>query len=190
MSMTYTNAEAEARTQGRAEPAAFVPRYARHTRSKKAVKTWMILAPLGAIVLLGSGVAMMLNSDDQAAPAPMDAAPAMQTAPAAIDATQTPAAPAAMTPTASETPAPTRQDTVARRADVEPHRAPPRSTRATTERPAAPVETPTVSSGPQPYSAPATVRLNAPSAAPTVSTATSAPTVQTPPPVIVVQPTD
>ena len=48
MSMTY----ADANTETRAEDA-FVPRYARPTKSKKSVKTWMILAPIGAVVLLG-----------------------------------------------------------------------------------------------------------------------------------------
>ena len=45
MSMTYANAETEARAHSRSEPAAFVPRYARPSKSKKAVKTWMILRP-------------------------------------------------------------------------------------------------------------------------------------------------
>ena len=91
MSMTYANAETEART----EDTAFVPRYARNTKAKKSVKTWMILAPIGAVVLLGSGVAMMMGGE-QAAPAqPAEtAAPAMQTAPAAMTAAQAPVTPA------------------------------------------------------------------------------------------------
>ena len=80
MSMTYANANTEAR----ADDTTFVPRYARTTKSKKSVKTWMILAPIGAVVLLGSGVAMMMGGE-QAAPAqPAETAvPAIQTAPAA-----------------------------------------------------------------------------------------------------------
>ena len=45
MSMTYADANTETRTED-----AFVPRYARPTKSKKSVKTWMILAPIGAVV--------------------------------------------------------------------------------------------------------------------------------------------
>ena len=62
MSMTYANANTEART----EDTTFVPRYARTTKSKKSVKTWMILAPIGAVVLLGSGVAMMMGGEQAA----------------------------------------------------------------------------------------------------------------------------
>ena len=68
MSMTYANAETEARAHSRSEPAAFVPRYARPTKSKKAVKTWMILAPIGAVVLLGSAAAMMMRGEEGRAP--------------------------------------------------------------------------------------------------------------------------
>ena len=68
MSMTYANAETEARAHSRSEPAAFVPRYARPTKSKKAVKTWMILAPIGAVVLLGSAAAMMMRGEEGPAP--------------------------------------------------------------------------------------------------------------------------
>lgn len=39
---------------------AFVPSYARGSRKKKSVKTWMILAPLGALALVGGGAALMM----------------------------------------------------------------------------------------------------------------------------------
>lgn len=78
MSMTYANANTEAR----AEDTTFVPRYARTTKSKKSVKTWMILAPIGAVVLLGSGVAMMMGGEQAAPVQPAEtAAPAMQPPP-------------------------------------------------------------------------------------------------------------
>ena len=168
MSMTYANANTEARTEE-----TFVPRYARNTKAKKSVKTWMILAPIGAVVLLGSGVAMMMGGGEQAAPATSTEAeaPAMQTAPAAMTAAETPVMPAAPMETASApaaTPAP-----VARRAEP---RAEPVVRRAApaAERPAAArVETPTVPTGPQPYAAPSvpevsTSQLNtAPAAAST-----------------------
>ena len=107
MSMTY----ADANTETRAEDA-FVPRYARPTKSKKSVKTWMILAPIGAVVLLGSGVAMVMGGGEQAAPAQSTeaAAPAIQTAPAAMTAVETHVTPAApmetvQAPAAASTPA-------------------------------------------------------------------------------------
>ena len=98
MSMTYANAETEARAHSRSEPAAFVPRYARPTRSKKAVKTWMILAPIGAVVLLGSAAAMMMRGEE--GPAPVQSVetvtPETESATAALSAvTNAPAAPAA-----------------------------------------------------------------------------------------------
>lgn len=183
MSMTYANANTEAR----AEDTTFVPRYARTTKSKKSVKTWMILAPIGAVVLLGSGVAMMMGGE-QAAPAqPAETAvPAMQTAPAAMTAAQAPVtpAPAEVAPTPAPTPA-AAPAPVARRAEPVARRATP-----AVERPAAArVETPATPSGPQPYTAPAastssTSRLNAAPAA-----STPAPVVTTPAaPAITVQP--
>lgn len=65
MSMTYANANTETRAEE-----TFVPRYARPAKSTKSVKTWMILAPIGAVVLLGAGVAMMMGGGEQAALAP------------------------------------------------------------------------------------------------------------------------
>ena len=173
MSMTYANANTEARTEE-----TFVPRYARNTKAKKSVKTWMILAPIGAVVLLGSGVAMMMGGGEQAAPATSTEAeaPAMQTAPAAMTAAETPVMPAAPMETASApaaAPTPAAPAPVARRAEP---RAEPVARRAApaAERPAAArVETPAVPTGPQPYAAPSvpevsTSQLNtAPAAAST-----------------------
>lgn len=185
MSMTYANANTEAR----AEDTTFVPRYARTTKSKKSVKTWMILAPIGAVVLLGSGVAMMMGGE-QAAPAqPAETAlPAMQTPPAAMTAAQAPVtpAPAEVAPTPAATPTPAAAPApVARRAEPVARRAAP-----AVERPAAAhVETPATPSGPQPYTAPAastasSSRLNTAPAA-----STPAPVVTTPAaPAITVQP--
>lgn len=200
MSMTYANAETDARTDSRTEPAAFVPRYARPTKSKKAVKTWMILAPIGAVVLLGSAAAMMFNNAGETTPEPMNAAPAMEMAPAAVAVGSTPPASAALTPTGqtmtppvAETPTSAAQAPVMRQAEAAPRRAQSTSqstsvtARPTSELSAPRAETPAVLTGPQPYTAPDTVRLNVTPAAPTASTA---PAVQTPPPVIVVQPTN
>jgi len=46
----------------------FVPSYARGSRKKKSVKTWMILAPIGALALLGGGAALMMSGDRPTAP--------------------------------------------------------------------------------------------------------------------------
>ena len=189
MSMTY----ADANTETRAEDA-FVPRYARPTKSKKSVKTWMILAPIGAVVLLGSGVAMVMGGGEQAAPGQSTeaTAPAMQTAPAAMTAAETPVTPAAPMETAqapAAAPAPAASALTALRAEP---RAEPVARRAApvAERPAATprVEVPATPTGPQPYAAatsPAasTSQLNtAPATVPTTSPA------RPPAPTITVQP--
>lgn len=46
----------------------FVPSYARGSRKRKPVKTWMILAPIGALALLGGGAALMMSGDKPTAP--------------------------------------------------------------------------------------------------------------------------
>ncbi|WEK41090.1 MAG: hypothetical protein P0Y50_05655 [Candidatus Brevundimonas colombiensis] len=176
MSMTYANANTETRAEE-----TFVPRYARPAKSRKSVKTWMILAPIGAVVLLGAGVAMMMGGGEQAAlaPAAEATAPAMQTAPAAMSAAQGPvAAVAPGEPAASPTAAPAP---VARRAEprVEPvaRRAAP-----VVERPvAARVETPAASTGPRPYSAPG-------DAAASTSQLNSTPAATQPPARVVIAP--
>lgn len=191
MSMTYADTKTEIRTED-----AFVPRYARPTKSRKSVKTWMILAPIGAVVLLGSGVAMVMGGGEQAAPPPATEAttPAMQTAPAAMTAAETPVTPTAPIETAqapAAAPTPAASAPVARRAEP---RAEPVVRRAApvAERPAATprVEVPARPTGPQPYAAatsPAagTSQLNtAPTTAPTSAQA------QPPAPTITVQPLD
>lgn len=184
MSMTYANANTDARAD-----TTFVPRYARPTKSKKSVKTWMILAPIGAVVLLGSGVAVMMGGEQTAPAQPAEtAAPAMQTAPAAMTAAQAPVTPApvevAPTSAAASTPA-AAPAPVARRAEPVARRVAP-----AVERPAAArVETPAAPAGPQPYTAPAastssTSQLNT---APAASTPAPVVTMRTEP-TITVQP--
>ena len=59
MSMTYPTREPAPAIN--TDDAVFVPRYARTARSsKKPVKTWMILAPLGALVVIG-GAAFIIG---------------------------------------------------------------------------------------------------------------------------------
>src|SRR5688572_24720327 len=52
----------------------FVPVYARNRRTargrKGGIKTWMVLAPIGVLVL-GAGAAAMMMGGEEAAPAPL-----------------------------------------------------------------------------------------------------------------------
>jgi len=178
MSLTYPEPPVSTTTE-----AEYIPAYARKPVRQKKVRSWMILAPIGAVVLLGSGAAMLWNSDDAAAPlaepvaAPMTVAPA--TAPVAAPME---AAPAALTPTAPLEAAPVavpaaRSETVRREAPVQRRAAP-----AVAQR----VEpTPVEPTGPRPYSAsPATPGLNAAPPAPAIT-----PVPATPPaPAISTQP--
>ena len=185
MSTTYTP-----ETNARADATTFVPRYARTTRAKKPVRTWMILAPLGALVFAGAAVTMMMNTR----PASVAEAPTAATSPA-VAAPQADPAPAAMTqapmpaPVAAATAAPVAaqaqptQAAPTARAPAPVERAAARDRRAA---PKAPADEPVVSTGPQPYaattSAPqiATGRLNAAPA--------QAPATTPPAPMISVQP--
>jgi Meckel syndrome type 1 protein len=88
----------------------FVPRYARTKksgggRSGRKIKSWMILAPVGALVLGGAAVMMLMNGrDDTAAPLAEPAA----TAPVlpAVPRTDTAAAPRVETPAPTVAPQP------------------------------------------------------------------------------------
>ncbi|MCS6627464.1 hypothetical protein N0B44_31620 [Roseibacterium beibuensis] len=167
----------------REEP--FVPVYAR-TRSargrKGGVKSWMILAPIGVLVLGAAAVVLVMSEGDEVAPAPLAepaaTGPVLPTQPlvSEIAPLETPAgttievAPEPVV-RAAPAPAPTRRaaPAPARRAAPAPTPAP-----ATREAPAEPA-------GPQPY----TSSLN--TTPPTTAPATPAPT-PAPPPVIVIDP--
>lgn len=166
-----------------ARPEPYVPVYARTrgaTRGRKGgVKTWMILAPIGVLVLGGAALALAMGQGDEVAPAPLvepaatgpvlppqplvsEAAPVE--APAA---TPVEAAPVAA-PVVRAPPAPAR-----RAAPVAARRTAPAPAPATREAPAEPA-------GPQPY----TATLNTTTeAAPATPAPAPAPT-----PVIVIQP--
>lgn len=77
MSMTYTDEDRAlgytdrplGQVETRREPETdFVPAYARGRRTQKKLKTWMILAPLGLLVLAGGAVAMLTRPAEPAAP--------------------------------------------------------------------------------------------------------------------------
>jgi len=73
MSMTYadvTTNTADVDATGRSADEVFVPRYAqRRSRSNKTVKTWMIIAPIGALAVIGTAAALMMGGDAPAASA-------------------------------------------------------------------------------------------------------------------------
>lgn len=136
-----------------AESAPYTPVYARSGKARngrKAVKTWMILAPIGAVVLIGGAVAMAIGgqaSEPLGAPvsveptvmaAPIMAVPLTDTAPAALVPPAPPVAVAETTPEVRPAALPrSRTSMVSTRAAVTPVVAP-----------AEPAPTP---AGPQPY---------------------------------------
>ncbi len=156
--MTVTHVDNTLRTEPINEEI-FVPRYAQTGRRKKGgVRTWMILAPIGALVAIGGGAVMMMGAPEseplvaeRASPLVQPAAPLeSSTAPAALTTGDLPA-----NVTITETaPAP-----VVREAPPAPPPAVQR--RQPAERRAAPVETAPAEAvatpplaGPQPYIAP------------------------------------
>lgn len=176
--MTFTYTEKPVMTTPPAAEVDFVPAYARRPAKQKKFQTWMVLAPIGAIALLG-GAAAMLATPGADEPAPL-AEPAAVTA-ATLNRTAPLPTTMSSPPIAAATPAPVIAAPVAR--DPAPvRRAAPMVRAAPVERaaPAAPrVEIPAQPTGPRAYS-PATTSLNV---APTPSAATPAP-----PPAITVQP--
>ncbi|WP_420477894.1 hypothetical protein [Brevundimonas sp. FT23028] len=176
MSVTYTEDRAEVRED------AFVPVYARKRssgRSKGGVKTWMILAPVGVLLVGGAAAAMMMGGGEDTAPLvePAATAPVVPaastplTAPAADAMTPVEAAPS-IEPAA--TPAPVRREAAPVR----------RSPTARPQIPAEPAARVTVAP-----SSPETSALNAaPVRTGPEESVTTTPT--TPPPSIVVQPLD
>jgi hypothetical protein len=199
--MTVTYPDDAAKTFGRGietshadavrdEP--FVPRYARPKAARRGkIRTWMILVPVGAVVLGGIAAIMLMDGEaaaplaEPAATAPVlpATAPTTDTAITALESAATPvpvaAAPAPVVPAL----APTRS--------TAPAAAPVRRVAPRAETPAPRVTTPTPAAsaqpvGPQPYArAPAgpTSSLNT---APTTPTPT--PVAPTPAPVIVIAP--
>ena len=92
MSVTYTDSPM---SNASSAQDAFVPRYARAKRAKKGVRTWMILAPIGAVVLVGGGAAMMMSGGETqplAEPAPTPAVQPLASVPAPLDSSTAPAA--------------------------------------------------------------------------------------------------
>lgn len=184
MTVTYPQDRPHETHVDEPRPEPYVPVYARtrgSTRSRKGgVKTWMILAPVGVLVLGGVAAAMIVGSGDDTAPAPLvepaATGPVLPTQPLVneIAPVETPAGTTIeVTPEpvvrAAPAPAPAR-----RAAPAPARRSTPAPAPATREAPAEPA-------GPQPY----TSSLN--TTPPTAAPVTPAPT-PAPPPVIVIQP--
>ena len=176
MSLTYTDDTARTYTEtpARSEEA-YVPVYAR-SRSRKArrsgVRSWMILAPIGVLVL-GGAAAMMLMDGGREAPALAEPAATAPVMPAA--------APAALNAAAAPTPAPVDAAPLPR--EAAPAATPVR--RAAPARRAAPVAAPARREA-APAAAPAPVEVAETSEA--TVTLNTAPTADAPPPRIVVAP--
>ncbi|MFK0300163.1 hypothetical protein ACIQTU_13200 [Brevundimonas sp. NPDC090276] len=177
MSVTYTDQVRSAAARNDAE--AYVPVYARSRarKSNKPVKTWMILAPIGLLVVGGAAAAMLMQP---ATPAVEEAAPFAPLA-AQLAASETQPLTAPSIP--METPAELTSD-----APIPPSVAAPVELRATPVTPARAarvtprvvaaeaVEAPVAPTGPQPY-----LSVAPQTAAPTV-VAPSAPVAPTTPP--------
>jgi len=177
MTVTYTHERPLPPTSpmetAREEP--FIPVYARTrtSRSRKGgIKTWMILAPLGVLVLGAGAAAMMMGGNDDVAPAPLvepaATAPVLPAQPLLTN-----VAPLEATPVAEATPAPSP---VARRAAPAPR---PRA--ASTARAAAPTPAPTT---------PVVVAPEPASPEPYTATLNTTPAAPAPAPVIIIQPAD
>lgn len=135
------------------ENASYTPVYARSGKARngrKAVKTWMILVPIGVVVLTGGAVAMAIGGETAeplGAPvpvestvmaAPMMAEPLPDTAPVALVPSAPPVAAAEATPVVRPAGVPrSRTSTVSPRAAVTPV--------------VAPAEPAPMTAGPQPY---------------------------------------
>jgi hypothetical protein len=167
----------------------YVPAYARKPVRQKKVRTWMVLAPIAAVALIGGGTFMLINNGGETAQPLVEpaAAPAASPMSPAVSATEAAAAPmtAAAAPApvaAASAPAPVVREAAPVR------RAAPVARRESASVTAAPrVETPAQPSGPQPYAA-ATSSLNTATPAPAVAAPAVTPAPAPAAPAIVVQP--
>lgn len=158
MSVTYPHdrptPQADHLESPREEP--FVPVYARNRRTargrKGGVKAWMILAPIGVLVLGAGAAAMMMGGGDDVAPAPLAepaaTAPVVPAEPLATTASPVEAAAPASIVEATPAPAPT-----VRRAAPAPARRSTAPARASAAAPTTRVVVPAQPTGPQPYTA-------------------------------------
>lgn len=190
MSVTYP--ADEARPYGEPAPVAlteenFVPVYARGRKTTRAsggkVKTWMILVPIGVIVLGGVAAALVLTPK---ADTTIGQAPTQAPLPTAAEAAATEAAAANAASTPAAVPAPVRIEAapvpavapVVRQAAPVRRAAPAPAVRRAAPAPAARVQTPAAApvAGPRSYTAP-TATLNTAPATPAPTPAPAAPPI-------------
>ena len=171
MSVTYTDQvrPAAARPAARVEGEAYVPVYARSgaRKSNKPVKTWMILAPLGVLLVGGAAAAMLMQpaepAVEEAAPfaplaaqlaaseiAPLNAPSIPMETPADLT-TATPIPPAAAAPIPPAAAAPVERRATPTSADPAPAQARAARVAPRAAAPAPVVEAPVAPTGPQPY---------------------------------------
>ena len=178
MSVTYP--------EDKIEPIAeetFVPVYARRGRSAKkqgGVKTWMILAPIAAVAVIGGGALMFMGGSNEADEAalvePAATAPVLPLTPAPTEVAAAPLASAATPAPVEATPQPAAAPApVAREAAPVRRAAPAPAARRVAPAPTPPIETPVEPTGPRSYSAPA-------ASSPSTSTLNTAPTAPAPTP--------
>ena len=169
MTVTYTDDLKPSDLRSDREEPVFTPVYARSkSRRNKPFKTWMILAPVGALVLGGSALAMMMAPASESRIGQAEPATETVTTPLSAPLASIPE-PMAMTPEPAAAPAPVpamRAEPAS--APVVRRSAP--AARASTPAPAAArAETPAEPTGPRPYTSEAT-----PDAAPTAPAITPA----------------
>lgn len=161
MSVTYTDDRVDA---VREEP--FVPVYARTKSSKSrkgGLRSWMILAPIGVLVIGGAAAMMLMNGDSEVAEAPL--------AEAAATAPVLPMTPAPLTEPLAAEPAPVDASPAPAVREAAP--APIRREAPVARRAAPRVETPAPAPAP---------RVVTPAPSPTTSTLNSAPPTPAPTP--------
>lgn len=186
MSVTYTDQIRPA--AARVDSEAYVPVYARSgaRKSNKPVKTWMILAPLGALVVAGAAATMLMQPAAPVVEEPVPFAPlAAQLAASEVAPLNAPSIPME-TPAELTTAVPIPPPAVApvERRAAPAARAPAQVQTARAAPAPAAVEAPVEATGPQPYLsvAPQTVTPVTPvPAAPATSATTPEPIVITPP---------
>ncbi len=165
----------------------FVPAYARKPARTKKVKTWMVLAPVAGLVLIGGAAVMLMNSAGQTEPLAEPAVAPTAVAESALlsstptpMATSTPQAPVAVTPpVVTSAPVAPAARPVTRQAEPVVRRAAAAPVPAAEPR----VDTPVEVTAPRPYEASpmtAAPRVEAPAAA--------APVVVAPAPVPIAPP--
>lgn len=155
MSYTYTQDVTPRDTQ-----TDFVPSYARRSVKAKKVKTWMVLAPIAGVVMLGGAAIMLMNAGGEAQPLAEPAPVPSASAPALLSSTPAPVVPVATAPEAA--PAPVMQAP----ARVAPAQARPTPVVRRTTPAARPAVAEAEITGPEPYQAPTAAAQTTPRVAP------------------------